>query len=170
MQIRLIRRLALACAAVTLLVPLAACGKAQAPAQAPTQAAPLKVGVVLPLSGTYATLGENNLRGMEMYLQGVQSTIAGRKIELIKEDDENKPNVALQKVRKLVEQDRVDVLMGFVSSAVALAVRDYIHQKQVPTIITTAIVNDMTRSKKVRTSSGWPAPRTRCTPSWPNGW
>jgi len=109
-----------------------ASGVAPASAQAPT---PIKIGVILPLTGSLAQTGEEAVVGMKMYFDEIGNQVAGRPIQLIIEDEQNRPDVALNKARKLVENDRVQVLAGFISSAVALAVNEYARDKKVPMII-----------------------------------
>jgi len=72
--------------------------------------------------------GEHNWDGMNLYLEQIGWTIAGRKVELIKEDDQANPQVGLQKVRKLVESDQVDLVCGPQGSNVAMAILNYIKQ------------------------------------------
>jgi branched-chain amino acid transport system substrate-binding protein len=90
----------------------------------------IKVGVLLPISGIYATLSADFLDGMRLYLGGVQNQAGGRIIELIVEDDENKPDMAQQKARKLVEQDEVAMVVGVPNSGTLLSLRDYFHNSQ----------------------------------------
>jgi branched-chain amino acid transport system substrate-binding protein len=72
---------------------LAAAGALAGPwvRRAHAQGAPLKVGLVLPYTGVYAVLGESITQGMELVFARENWTVAGRKIEMIKEDDEMKP-------------------------------------------------------------------------------
>jgi branched-chain amino acid transport system substrate-binding protein len=108
----------------------------------------IKIGAILPYSGVYAVLGEDVTRGMELYFDSVNWEVAGKKIELIKEDEENDPKVALRKFRKLVEQDKIDILTGPVSTAVAYALRDEVDSKKIPFLVTHAGGNDLTGSKR----------------------
>ncbi len=110
--------------------------------------APLKIGVLLPYSKVYALLGEGITNGMNLYFESIGNAIAGRKIELIKEDEENDPQVSLRKARKLIEQDKVDLMTGLVSSAVAYAVRDLVHQNKKILVISNAGANDLCRKLK----------------------
>src|SRR5438876_242736 len=73
--------------------------------------------------------------------------VAGRPVRLLVEDEEGKADVGLTKVRKLVESDRVHLILGPVSSAVAVAIRDYVHERTIPTIITQATANNLTAEK-----------------------
>jgi branched-chain amino acid transport system substrate-binding protein len=82
------------------------------------QGAPVKIGVLLPYSGVYAVLGESITQGMELVFARENWMVAGRKIEMIKEDDESKPPVGIRKAEKLIESDKVDILTGPVHSGV----------------------------------------------------
>jgi len=100
-----------------------------------TASAETKVGLLLPYTGTYAALGNAITEGFELAIEE-----AGREDEftVIVEDSEMKPPVGLAKARKLVYQDEVDVIAGVVSSGVLGAMRDFIHQSQVPLIVANA--------------------------------
>jgi branched-chain amino acid transport system substrate-binding protein len=81
----------------------------------------LKVGLMLPYTGTYAALGtaiENGFR-LEVAEQG--GKLGGREIEFFKVDDESDPSKATDNVNKLIKRDQVDVLIGTVHSGVAMA-------------------------------------------------
>lgn len=94
-----------------------------------------KVGLLLPKSGTYAGLGEEIESGFSLALEQ-----AGRSDEftVVVADTEIKPPVGLAKARKLVLQDEVDVIVGIVSSGVLAAVRDFVHEAEVPLIVANA--------------------------------
>ena len=92
----------------------------------------IKIGVILPYSGVYASLGGDITDGMELAFELYGSEVAGRKIVLITEDSEVKPNVGLTKTKKLVFQDKVDLLVGPVASNVAGAMRDFVHNAKIP--------------------------------------
>jgi branched-chain amino acid transport system substrate-binding protein len=92
--------------------------------------APIRVGNINSYTGGLAYAGENNLNGMNLYFDSINWTIAGRKVELIKEDDQFNPQVGLQKAKKLVESDKVDLIVGIQASNVALAVLNYVKQQK----------------------------------------
>lgn len=92
--------------------------------------APIRVGNINSYTGGLAYAGENNLNGMNLYLDSINWTVAGRKIELIKEDDQFNPQIGLQKAKKLVESDKVDLIIGIQASNVALAVLNYMKQQK----------------------------------------
>lgn len=107
----------------------------------------LRIGVVLPYSGVYAQLGADITNGMLLYFEEVKNK-SDRPIQLIREDETGDPAVALRKVTKLVEQDRVDLLTGLVSTASAYAVRDYVHSTRNILIVSNAGGNALTRERK----------------------
>lgn len=104
----------------------------------------MKIGLLLPQTGVDATQGTDAARGVEFYSTKNAGRAGGHVLELFKEDDQAKPEVALAKLTKLVEGDRVDVLVGPISSAVALAIRDYVHVQSVPLIVPAAFTRVLT--------------------------
>ncbi len=84
------------------------------------QTAPVKVGLMLPATGTYANLGTMIENGFKLYVAEQGGKLAGREIEYFKVDDESEPSKATENVNKLIKRDQVDVLVGTVHSGVAL--------------------------------------------------
>src|SRR5712671_527442 len=84
----------------------------------------IKVGVVTPLSGTYAPIGKQVRWGAELAVKEINAAggVAGRKFELLFEDEEANPPVAVRKAEKLLQQDKADLLTGTVNSGSTLAV------------------------------------------------
>ncbi len=113
---------------------------------AATGGASLKLGVLLPFSGVYTQLGNDIVDGMNLYFDSVGGTIAGRKLELIKEDEED-PQAAVRKSKKLIESDKVDLITGIVNSSIALAVREVVHEAKTILVISNAGAKDVTGSK-----------------------
>ncbi len=103
---------AAALAALASAVPLAA--QAQATGK-------LKVGLMLPATGTFAALGTAIDNGFRLYVAEQGGRIAGREVEFVRVDDESDPSKATDNVNKLVKRDNVDVLVGTVHSGVAMA-------------------------------------------------
>jgi len=109
---------------------------------------PVKIGLLNELTGPLAVNGSEINEGIKLYWQDeMGNQVAGRPVKLIVEDSEGKPDVGLTKARKLVERDGVHVILGPVSSAVAVAFRDYLHERRVPTIITQATANQLTTER-----------------------
>ncbi len=119
-----------------------------APAVVSTQ--PMRIGVLLTLSGPASPNGEANLRGLQLAFEEAGNAIAGRPFELIVEDSAGNPEQALTKIRLLVEQRQVHLLLGITLSSEAAALRDYIHQNGVPTIVTNAALQALTRDPNMR--------------------
>ena len=97
-----------------------ACAGSAAFAQS-TNGAPIKVGLMLPATGTFAALGTAIENGFKLYVQEQGGKLAGREIQYFKVDDESEPSKATDNVNKLIKRDNVDVLVGTVHSGVALA-------------------------------------------------
>jgi branched-chain amino acid transport system substrate-binding protein len=89
-----------------------------ASAQAPAK---LKVGLMLPYTGTYASLGTAIENGFKQYVAEQGNKLGGREIEFVKVDDASDPSKATDNVNKLIKRDNVDVLIGSVHSGVAMA-------------------------------------------------
>ena len=102
------------------------------------QAAPLRVGLMLPYSGTFAQLGENITTAIELYLAERGGKFGGRAITLIKLDDASDPAAAPQNVNRLLNRDKADVLIGTVHSGVVMALVQASREKGVPLIIPNA--------------------------------
>ena len=85
------------------------------------QGAKLKVGLMLPATGTFAALGTAIENGFRLYVTEQGGKLAGREIEFVKVDDESDPSKATDNVNKLVKRDNVDVIVGTVHSGVAMA-------------------------------------------------
>ena len=91
------------------------------PLAAAAQQPPLKVGLMLPATGTFAALGDMIEKGFKLYVQEQGGKLSGREIQYFKVDDESEPSKATDNVNKLIKRDQVDVLVGTVHSGVALA-------------------------------------------------
>lgn len=103
----------------------------------PAAAEDIKVGLLLPFSGVYASLGNEIEAGFNLGLAefGGKTDVT---FEILREDTEVSPPAALGKVRKLILQEQVDVMVGIVSSGVLGAVRDMVHGAGVPLIVANA--------------------------------
>jgi branched-chain amino acid transport system substrate-binding protein len=81
----------------------------------------LKVGLMLPATGTFAALGTAIENGFKLYVAEQGGKLSGREIEFFRVDDESEPAKATDNVNKLIKRDNVDVLVGTVHSGVAMA-------------------------------------------------
>ena len=129
--------------------------------QATTQTqAPLKVGLMLPATGTFASLGNNIESGFKLFVQEQGGKLGGREIQYFKVDDESDPSKATDNVNKLIKRDQVDVLVGTVHSGVALAMAKAAKESNtlliVPNAGADAITGPMCGANIVRSSfSNW---------------
>src|SRR5215813_5058538 len=130
-----------------------AAGAAVGPAAGPwvlkaqAQSAPVKIGLVLPYTGVYAVLGESITQAMELVFARENWTVAGRKIEMIKEDDEMKPPVGVRKTEKLIDSDKVDILTGPVHSGILMGMRDKVHNSKTVLIVSNAGADAISRDR-----------------------
>jgi branched-chain amino acid transport system substrate-binding protein len=92
--------------------------------------AKLKVGLMLPYTGTYASLGQAITNGFKLALAERGGKLGGREVDIITVDDESEPAKASENTSKLVKRDNVDVLVGTVHSGVALAMAKVARETQ----------------------------------------
>lgn len=105
---------------------------------------PVRVGLLLPYSGTYARLGGAITNALMMKLQEGGDTVAGRPLEFVKIDSEAKPPKATELTTKLIAQEDVDFLVGPVHSGVAMAMAKIAREEGTLTIVPNAGANQIT--------------------------
>ncbi|MBL7205201.1 MAG: ABC transporter substrate-binding protein [Desulfobacteraceae bacterium] len=94
-------------------------------------AEPIKIGTILNLTGPIAFIGPLFKNGIVLALEEVNYTVAGRKIELIPEDAAADMNVCLEKSKKLVERDKVHIIIGPLMGDAHMAIAPYLANKKV---------------------------------------
>ena len=109
---------------------------------------PIKIGFISPHTGNFAQMGLDMVDGFKMYLDEINYTVAGRKIELIVEDEGEIPATAVTKMRKLVTHDKVHLIAGVFLTAAAYAVAPVAVEAQTPLIITLSAGDDLTQRKR----------------------
>jgi branched-chain amino acid transport system substrate-binding protein len=114
------------------------------PTPAIAQGAPLKVGFMLPYSGTFAKLGKFIDDGFRLYVEQNGGSLGGRRIEFVQVDDESKPETATDNMNRLVGREKVDLVVGTVHSGVAMAMVKVARDTNTPLIIPNAGVNEAT--------------------------
>ena len=119
-------------------IALAAAVALAAPLAAQAQQAKLKVGLMLPATGTFAALGTAIENGFRLYVDEQGGKLAGREIEFVRVDDESDPSKATDNVNKLIKRDNVDVIVGTVHSGVALAMARAVRESGTPLIVPNA--------------------------------
>jgi branched-chain amino acid transport system substrate-binding protein len=143
---------------------VAACGGSVSPGPSGPTGQEFKLGVVLPYSGVYAELGNSITNGMRMYFDSAGNQAGNRKITLVTADEQTALADAVAATKKVVEQDGVDMVAGYVSSPNAAGNRNYLDGLKMPTLIANAGVNSLSRAAKsnyiYRTSfSNWQPPQ-----------
>lgn len=121
---------------------LAVASPLRAPAIA--QNAPLKVGMMLPYTGTYAKLGQFIDDGFRLYVEQKGGKLGGREIVFVQVDDESKPEAATDNMNRLVGREKADVVIGTVHSGVAMAMVKVARDTNTLLIIPNAGANDAT--------------------------
>jgi len=126
------------------------------PALAQTKG-PIKIGFIAPFSGAMAATGKDMLNGVQLYLEEIGYQAAGRKIELISEDDEAVPATGLTKTRKLVEKDGVHVMTGGLMASTGYALAPYIDSKEIPMTYPLMAPDDLTQRQRAKwiVRTGW---------------
>ncbi|MCZ2173802.1 MAG: ABC transporter substrate-binding protein, partial [Burkholderiales bacterium] len=111
-----------AVAGATAVGTLAPFGLAQA------QSGKIKVGLMLPYTGTYAALGVAITNGFKLAVAEHSGKLGGREIEYYVVDDESNPAKGPENANKLVQRDKVDVIIGTVHSGVAMGMAKVIRE------------------------------------------
>src|ERR1700739_4176504 len=114
------------------------------------QAGPIKIGLLAPLTGVGALGGKGIVEGVQFSLDGVKSVVAGRKVELLIEDDASNPDTALQKARRLVEQGNCHMLIGDLLANTGLAVANYVKGTGTPYFIPIIAADDLTQRQRIK--------------------
>ena len=110
----------------------------------------IKIGVLASLTGALESYGKQTQRGFELGLEYATNgtmEVAGKKIEVVFEDTETKPEVAVQKATKLLEEDEVDFLVGSSSSGDTLAVLPLAEEYEKIMIVEPAVADSITGSE-----------------------
>ena len=103
-------------------IQLGAVAAAGLPRFAIGQTAKIRIGVMLPFTGTYASLGEMDLAGLKLSLAQHGNKLGGREVEIVTLDDESDPARAPANATKLIKGDNVDILVGTVHSGVEMGI------------------------------------------------
>ena len=109
-------------------------------------AEPIKVGFMGPLTGIFAQAGKDMLDGLKMGIESAGGQAAGRKVELIDEDNEGNPATAQTKYRKLVQQDKIHVLAGVLLANIGYALVPPIERDELPSLFLTT-PDDLTKRR-----------------------
>lgn len=138
-----LRALAAASMAAGLSVPAAA-----------ADTGPIKIGLILPMTGQQATTGRQIDAAVKLYLAQNGNTIAGRKVEVIVKDDATVPDTTRRLAQELVVQEKVVALAGFGITPAAMATAPIATQSKTPMVVMAAATSAITEASPfvVRTS------------------
>ena len=118
-----------------------------ASAPGPARAAdPVKIGFIAPLTGIFAPAGKDMLEGIKMAFEQAGYQAAGKKLQLIDEDNEGNPATAQAKYRKLVTQDNIHALAGVLLSNIGYALVPPIERDRLPSLFLTT-PDDLTKRR-----------------------
>ena len=109
------------------------------------QGSKVKIGFMLPYTGTFAQLGVAIENGVRMAIAEKGGKLGGREIEWVKVDDESEPSKGVENAQKLVQRDKVDVLIGTVHSGVQMGIQRVARESGVLSIIPNAGLHAATR-------------------------
>lgn len=105
----------------------------------------VRVGLPVPLTGFVAESAQEMVEGFKLYLEQNRGKLGGLDVDLFVEDTDSKPETALTKMRKLVENDKVHFVVGYLLAFEGYAVRDYAHDKKVPLFLPIVAADDLTQ-------------------------
>ncbi len=113
-----------------------------------------KIGLILPMSGPFASTGKQIEAAVRLYMAQNGDTVAGKKVELILKDDTSAPDVTKRIAQELVVNDKVNVLAGFGLTPLALATAPIATQSNTPLVVMAAATSSITQASPfiVRTS------------------
>lgn len=95
----------------------------------------IKIGTFATLEGTYTALGEDGMRGFDLAVMQHNGMAGGKKLEIIRGSSDASPDLALRAAKKLVEQNKVDILLAPLSGAEGIALHDYAKSQPQTTFI-----------------------------------
>ena len=109
---------------------------------------PIKIGFIAPLTGPFAQLGMDMVDGFKMFMDEINNTVAGRKIEVIVEDEAGSPDIAISKVRKLISHDKVSMIAGVFQGSISYAIAPITVKEKIPFVNTASASDDLTQRKR----------------------
>ncbi|MFJ8666305.1 ABC transporter substrate-binding protein [Streptomyces sp. NPDC093600] len=150
---RRFRPVGLIAVATGLLLATTACGGASLGSGGDQQNGPVKIGLLIPQSGTYKALGDDMKQGFELYVKQHGGKLGGREVQIVVADEGDTADSGKAAAEKLVKQDRVLAVSGVVSSATINGVKDLFETSKVPLVGSNASPTTLTGAQYVwRTS------------------
>ncbi len=118
-----------------------------------------KVGLLLPMTGPFASTGKQMEAGARLYLAQNGSTVAGKKIELILKDDTSTPDVTKRLAQEMVVNQKVNVLAGFGLTPLAFATAPVATQSKTPMVVMAAATSSITQASPYIVRSSFTVPQ-----------
>jgi branched-chain amino acid transport system substrate-binding protein len=126
------------------------------PSLGAAQEPPLKIGVLTDVSGTFATIvGENSVEAARMAVEDFGGTAAGRRIEIVVGDHQNKPDIAANIARRWFDTEKVEVVVDVPVSSVALAVQAVAREKKKVVLFSSALTDRLSNEDCAPYSVQW---------------
>jgi branched-chain amino acid transport system substrate-binding protein len=117
------------------------------PAYSKNPSEPIKIGFLGSSSGAAAPIGDDMAKGFQLYMEQIHNKMAGREVQVIVENDESTAARALEKTRKLADQDHVDVINGVLLGNIGYTVAPIAAKDRIPMAITICGSDDLTQRK-----------------------
>src|SRR5689334_2348166 len=121
---------------------------------------PFKIGLILPMTGPFASTGRQIDAAVKLYIAQNGSTVSGRKVEVILKDDQGLPDQAKRIAQELVASDRVSVIAGFGITPSALAVGPIATQSKTPAVIMAAATSSIVATSPFFVRTSYTLPQT----------
>jgi branched-chain amino acid transport system substrate-binding protein len=134
-----------------------------APLTAMAQSEPFKIGLILPMTGPFASTGRQIDAAARLYMAQNGATVAGRKVELVLKDDQGLPDQTRRIAQELVLNDKVSVLAGFGVTPAALAVGAIATQSKTPAVIMAAATSSIVGTSPYFVRTSYTLPQTSAT-------
>jgi branched-chain amino acid transport system substrate-binding protein len=144
------------------LVAAAFCAVAAGPALA-QPAEPFRIGLVLPMTGPFASTGRQIEAAVKLYMAQHGTSVAGRKVEVLLKDDGGLPDQTKRLAQELVVADKVAVLAGFGITPAALSVGPIASQAKVPAVVMAAATSSIVATSPFFVRTSYTLPQTSLT-------
>jgi branched-chain amino acid transport system substrate-binding protein len=119
----------------------------------------LKIGLILPMTGPFASNGRQIEAAARLYMQQHGNTVAGKKIELIVKDDTSIADMAKRIAQELIVKEKIVVMAGFGNTPLALAPAPLATQAKVPAVVMAAATSSVTDASPFIVRSGFTQPQ-----------
>ena len=143
----------------TLFIAAAAAALLTGAGGALAQGEPFHIGLILPMTGPFASTGKQLEAAARLYMAQNGSTVAGRKVEVIVKDDTGTADVTKRIAQELVVNDKVDVLAGFGLTPLALATAPVATQSKTPLVVMSAATSIITEASPYIVRSSFTVPQ-----------